>query len=160
MPFGPLAGPNLSVGVDTSSKGERHCAAFACGRHPAGAAVASSPVAPPPTTATTSPTFAVTPAPTRISDKPAGDDRLHFDRDFVGLDLEQVVALPDFVADRFEPGEDLALRNRLAELRHDDRRGHRTTRSARAAPCRRCALRSAAPGLRDDRRPAAGCAAW
>ena len=30
-PFGPFAGPNLSVGVDTSSKGERQGEAFVTG---------------------------------------------------------------------------------------------------------------------------------
>ena len=55
--------------------------------------------------------------------QPARDDRLDFDRHLVGLDLEQVVALLDLVADRLEPGEDLALRNGFAELRHDDESG-------------------------------------
>ena len=72
MPFGPFAGPNLSIGVDTSSNGERHCEVFA-----AGAAVNSGTFAAmlPSTTATTSPTLAVAPGPTQISDRrPATTD--------------------------------------------------------------------------------------
>ena len=60
MPFGPFAGPNLPVGVDTSSKGERHCEVFAAG---ASAGTDAFVVMSPSTTATTSPTLAVAPAP-------------------------------------------------------------------------------------------------
>src|SRR5271154_4588307 len=66
MPFGPFAGPNLPIGVDPPPKGERHCEVFA-----AGAAVSTGAFAVmlPSTTATTSPTLAVAPGPTRISDR-------------------------------------------------------------------------------------------
>src|SRR3984885_2500059 len=64
MPFGPFAELNLSLGVDTSSKGERHCEAFATGASVSTGAFA---VMLPSTTATTSPTLAVAPGPTRIS---------------------------------------------------------------------------------------------
>src|ERR1700722_11419071 len=66
MPLGPLAFPNLSDGVDTSSKGERHWGTFFAGT-PSGADDGAF-AAPSPMTATTSPTLAVTPGPTRISD--------------------------------------------------------------------------------------------
>ena len=71
-------------------------------------------------TATTSPTLAVDPRPHSNFRQPTGDDRLHFHRDFIGLDFEKVVAFLDLVADRLEPGEDLALSNRFAELGHYD----------------------------------------
>src|SRR5277367_769315 len=64
MPFGPLACPNLSAGVETSSNGERHCAASPAEAPPGAGAFAM----PSPMTATTSPILAVNPAPTRISD--------------------------------------------------------------------------------------------
>ena len=59
--------------------------------------------------------------------KTARDDGLHFERHLVGLDLEEIVALLDLVADGLEPGEDLAFRDGLAELRHDDDLAHRLT---------------------------------
>ena len=83
----------------------------------------------PPTMATTSPTFATTPAPTRISLETARDDRLDFERHLVGLDLEEVVAFLDLVADGLEPVEDFPLGDGFAELRHDDGFCHRTNRS-------------------------------
>ena len=90
----------------------------------------------------------------------AVDDRLHFDRHLVGFHFEQIVAGLDLVADRFHPSEDFSLGDRLAELRHDHCRRHRPIRSERGAPCRRCAPRSAAQGLRGGRRREAEYAAW
>jgi hypothetical protein len=65
-PFGPLEEPNFSVGVDTSSNGERHCEALAAG---ASVRTGAFSVMSPPITATTSPTLAVAPTPTRISER-------------------------------------------------------------------------------------------
>ena len=77
-----------------------------------------------PMTATTSPTFAVAPGPTRISvSRPATIACTSIVTLSVSTSKRLSPSL-DLVADRLEPGEDLALRNRLAELRHDDRRGH------------------------------------
>ena len=64
------------------------------------------------------------PAPPRrprrgLRDWPA-DGRRHLHGYLVGLDLEQIVARLDGVADRLEPGRDLAFRDGLAELRHQN----------------------------------------
>ena len=116
-PFGPFADPNLPVGVDTSSKGERQGGAFVTGASaPAGAF--AGPIA------DDRKHFADLGSCPRLDadlGQAARYDRLHLNRDFVRLDLEQIVAFLDLVADRLEPGEDLALRNRLTQLRHDDR---------------------------------------
>src|SRR3984957_5606873 len=67
MSPGPLAGPYLSFGVETSSNGLRHGAAFgaaACSASGCGAALAGDS---PPITATIAPTFATSPALTLIS---------------------------------------------------------------------------------------------
>ena len=69
-------------------------------------------------TATTAPTGATSPAPTRISASTPGRGRRHLHRHLVGLDLEQVVAGLHGIAGRLEPFGDLALGHGLAELRH------------------------------------------
>ena len=64
----------------------------------------------------------------------AGSRRLDLDGGLVGLDLEERVALPDRVAGRPEPLQDLAGVLRQLERRHDDAGRHQAPlQSARAA---------------------------
>ena len=142
------------VGVDTSSRGERHCRTFVAEASPGAAAA----VAPSPTTATTSPTFAVTPALTRISDsRPAT------------IACTSIVTLSVSTSNRLSPSlisspTDLNQARILPSVTVSPSCGMMTVevmglnRSARAAPCRQFARRWAVPGLQDDRRPAAECA--
>ena len=116
-------------GVETSSNGERHGAAFgaaACSASGCGAALAGDS---PPITATIAPTFATSPAPTRISfSRPAT------------IAWTSIVTLSVSTSNRLSPSlissptdlnqaEDLSLGNGFAELRHDDGVGHQTSRS-------------------------------
>ena len=116
--MGPL-GVSKPLGLASTlpAKGERHCGAlFAEGARRAPALFGHA-------TANDGDHFADfgrQPRPHPDFREPTSHDRLHFHRDFIGLDLEQVVAFLDLVADRLEPGENLALCNCLAELGHDD----------------------------------------